>query len=83
VSYFHPKTSQRSTLDAATQDFWAKNLFRENIFMFRYARYTQNSLIRVLPPSKSHQYDVFWAQVVHGIAEYVQRLNDLNEDGRK
>jgi hypothetical protein len=81
VSYFYPKTSQRSTLDATTQGFRAKNLFRENIFMFRYARYTPNALIRVLPPSKS--YDVFWAPVVHGIAEYVQRLNDLNEDGRK
>ena len=35
VSYFYPKTSQRSTLDAATQDFRAKHLFRENIFIFR------------------------------------------------
>ena len=52
VSYFYPKTSQWSTLDAATQDFRAKHLFRKNIFMFRYARYTQNALIRVLPPSK-------------------------------
>ena len=35
VSYFYPKTSQRSTLDAATQDFRAKHLFCENVFIFR------------------------------------------------
>ena len=60
VSYLYIKTSQRLILDAATHGTCCF-----------YIRRTQNASIRVLPPSKSQHIDVFWAQVVHGIAIYM------------